>query len=216
MVSGKHAAPISPAISEAIEKGSINLNSEEDLDKFIEQLQNVQTEENDEKDMLGRTTSINLLKINNGRNTIEFRVPNGTINPNTWIENVKLFGRIVQMSEKLAQIEKKDESEKSEEDKHLEKLMHDLKKNLPENEKMEVLLELLFTEEERNLYRERYDENSRRLEGYNDTISSLKFVEKVDFRKHTTDEFGDVARTNEGGYKYCEVESSKEKGEKGE
>ena len=216
MVFGKHAAPISPAISEAIEKGSLNLNSEEDLDKFIEQLQNVQKEENAEKDMLGRTTSINLLKINNGRNTIEFRVPNGTINPNTWIENVKLFGRIVQMSEKLAQIEKKDESEKTEEDIHLEELMNNLKTNLPENEKMEVLLELLFTEEERDVYRERYYENSKGLEGYNDTISSLIFAEKVDFRRHTIEEFGETARENNGGYKYCEVESSKEKGEKGE
>ena len=61
MVFGKHAAPISLAISDAIEKGSINLNTEDDLDKFIEQLQNAQ------KDKLGRATSINLLNINTFR-----------------------------------------------------------------------------------------------------------------------------------------------------
>lgn len=210
MVFGKHAAPISLAISDAIEKGSINLNTEDDLDKFIEQLQNAQ------KDKLGRATSINLLNINNGKNTIEFRIANGTINPNTWIENVKLYGRIVQMSERLAQIEKKSESEKSEEDKKIEKLMHDLKTNMPENEKMEILLELLFSEDERNVYKERYYANSKGLEGYNDTISSLEFADKVDFRKHTIQEFGETARENNGGYKYCEVEPSTEKGEKGE
>lgn len=208
---GKHAEPISPMISGAIDKGTINLNSEQDLDNFIKSIQNIQEEEK------GRTTSINLLKINNGRNTIEFRVPNGTINPNTWIENVKLFGRIVQMSEKLAQIEKKDESEKTQEDIHLEKLMQLLKSNMTENEKMEVLLEILFTEEERNVYRERYYENSRGMEGYNDTISGLTFAEKVDFRKHSIGEFGDVAKENYGGYRYCGVDESVEKEtEKGE
>lgn len=200
MVFGKHAEPISPAITEAIERGTINLDSAKDLDEFVKQLQNVQQEENEQGDKLGRTVSLNLLNINNGKNTIEFRVPNGTINPNTWIDNVRLYGRIVQMAEKLAQIEKK--SEKTEEDIHLEGLMQLLKSNMPENEKMEVLLELLFTEEERKIYRDRYYTNSKKLE-YNDTISGLKFAERVDFRKHTTDEFGNIARVNEGGYKYC-------------
>lgn len=217
IIFGKHAAPISPAISEAIERGTINLEGEEDLDKFIKQLQNVQKEENEQGDKLGRTVSLNLLNINNGKNTIEFRVPNGTINPNTWIDNVRLYGRIVQMAEKLAQIERKDESEKTEEDKYLEGLMQFLKSNMPENEKMEILLELLFTEDERKIYRDRYYTNSKKLESNNTNDNdNLKFAEKVDFRKHTIQEFEETARENNGGYKYCEVENSKEKGEKGE
>ena len=214
MVFGKHAEPISPAISEAIERGTINLDTAKDLDKFVEQLQNVQKQEYEPGNKLGRVTSLNLLNINNGKNTIEFRVPNGTINPNTWIENVRLYGRIVQMAENLAQIEKK--SEKTEEDIHLEGLMQLLKSNMPENEKMEVLLELLFTEEERKIYRDRYYTNSKKLE-YNDTIRNLKFAERVDFRKHTVQEFGETARENNGGYVYCEVDDpSIEKYEKGE
>lgn len=97
---GITAASISKKVSEAIEKGTINLDSEEDLNEFIKGLQNIQENE------LGRSASLNLLNINNGKNTIEFRVANGTINPDIWIENVRLFGRIVQISEKLAQIEK--------------------------------------------------------------------------------------------------------------
>lgn len=213
MVFGKHAEPISPAISEAIERGTINLDTAKDLDEFVEQLQNVQKQEYEPGNKLGRVTSLNLLNINNGKNTIEFRVPNGTINPNTWIENVRLYGRIVQMAEKLAQIEKK--SEKTEEDIHLEGLMQLLKSNMPENEKMEVLLEILFTEEERKIYRDRYYTNSKKLE-YNDTIANLKFAERVDFRKHNVSEFGEIAARNNGTYFNIYGENRADRGVKGE
>jgi len=213
---GTSAAPVSKEFSEAIEKGTINLDGEEELDEFIKQLQSVQ------ESKFGRAASINLLNINNGKNTIEFRVANGTIDPNVWIENVRLFGRIVQVSEQLAQIEKKEQSEVTEEDKRLLDLMEHLKETkMPEREKMEVLLELLFTEEERIIYRERYDENSKKLEELSvvdNPLARLEFAEKVDFRKHTSDEFSGVARENCGGYKVATGETIggvKYNGEKG-
>lgn len=202
---GITAAPISKKVSEAIEKGTINLDSEEDLNEFIKGLQNIQENE------LGRSASLNLLNINNGKNTIEFRVANGTINPDIWIENVRLFGRIVQISEKLAQIEKENQSELTEEDKKLLNLMESLKEEKPEREKMEVLLEMLFTEEERIVYRERYDENSKSLEeaskrGEN-KLEVLEFA-KVEFR-HSIDEFSEVSWQNLGGYKSATTETIK-------
>lgn len=188
---GITAAPSSKKFSEAIENGTINLDSEQDLDEFIKQLQNVQENE------FGRTAGLNLLNINNGKNTIEFRVANGSLNPDTWIENAKLFGRIVQMSEMLAQIEKKPSTELSEDDKRLINLMEDLKNGDSENEKLETLLQLLFTEEERNAYRERYEVNSKLLKEAskreNNPIESLQFAEKLEFEKHTKSEFADVA-----------------------
>lgn len=190
---GKSAPPISKTISEAIENGTINLENEEDLNEFIKDLQNVQ----DEK--FGRATSLNLLNINNGKNTIEFRIANGTLNPNTWIENVKLFGRMVQISEKLAKIEKKAETELTDEDKKLISLKEDLKTGKPDNEKLETLLELLFTEEERTVYRERYEENSKLLEEAsereNNPLDKFEFAEIVDFRKiHTKGEYASIAK----------------------
>lgn len=206
---GITAAPISKKVSEAIEKGTINLDSEEDLNEFIKGLQNIQENE------LGRSSSLNLLNINNGKNTIEFRVANGTINPDIWIENVRLFGRIVQISEKLAQIEKENQSELTEEDKKLLNLMETLKEEKPEREKMEVLLEMLFTEEERIVYRERYDENSKLLEEASkrgeDTLEVLEFAKKVEFRnkRHSIDEFSEVSKQNLGGYKGATTETIK-------
>ncbi|MBF0992092.1 MAG: amidoligase family protein, partial [Fusobacterium sp.] len=93
----EYARPISPRINKAIEKGSINLESEEDLDSFIEKVQKAQG---------SRYCGLNLWNINNGKDTIEFRISNGTIDPDTWIENARLYGRIVEIAEKLAEIEK--------------------------------------------------------------------------------------------------------------
>lgn len=189
---GKHAEPVSGHISEAIDKGSISLYTDEDLDKFIEGIQGVQQEKT------GRASSLNLLNINNGKNTLEFRLANGSIDPNTWIENIRLFGRCVEMAEKLAQIEKKNEGELSKEDKNLINLKELLKQKKPEREKMEILLELLFTEEERIVYRDRYDRNSEELSVEDNPLNGLKFADKVDF--HKIDEFSYISRHNRGGY----------------
>lgn len=205
---GTSAQPISKKFSEAIEKGTINLESEEDLDEFIRGLQSIQENE------LGRAASFNLLNINNGKNTIEFRVANGSINADTWIENARLYGRIVQISEKLAQIEKIKESELTDEDKKLLNLMQQLKGEKPEREKMEILLEMLFTEEERIVYRERYDENTRLMEEEakkgNDRLGSFGFAEVVEFRqkRHSIGEFSDIAnQTRRENYEVVTMET---------
>ncbi len=204
----RYAAPISSKFNEAIERETVNIESEDDLDKFI----------NDVKAIQGgnRYSGLNLLNINNGKNTIEFRIPNGTINPDTWIENVRLFGRIVQISQKLADIEM--QTEKSEKDEKLLKLKELLKEEIPEQEKMEVLLELLFTEEEREVYRERYISSTKILEQIEDEKDPFKSTEfrSVDFKKikHSCNEYQKLAvnerlePTNEATRETIEGENS--------
>ena len=182
----KYASPLSPKMNEAIERETINIEGEEDLDRFISDVQTIQGE--------NRYSGLNLLNINNGKNTIEFRVPNGTINPDTWIENVRLFGRIVQISQRLAETEKQPEI--SQENKKLLELKERLKEEMPEQEKMEILLELLFTEEERRVYRERYISSTKLLTQISDEknpFQQIKFSH-VDFKKkkHGLGEFYDV------------------------
>lgn len=170
----EYARPISPRINKAIEKGSINLENEEDLDSFIEKVQKAQG---------SRYCGLNLWNINNGKDTIEFRISNGTIDPDTWIENARLYGRIVEIAEKLAEIEKN--PIKSNEEKRLLSLKEYLKKDISENDKMEVLLNLLFSKEERKLYRERYIstiENLKEIEEDYNPFSDISFS-KVDFKK---------------------------------
>lgn len=151
----QHAEPISYKINQAIEEGSIELNDEQDLQTFISSLQKMQN---------NKERSLNLLNINNQKNTIEFRVANGTINPDVWIENIKLFGRLVQRAEELAEIEQK--SNINEEERQQLELKERLKEDIPEKEKLEIVLDILFEEEEKEVYRERYKENSNILKRY--------------------------------------------------
>ena len=120
---------------------------------------------------------------------------NGTINPDTWIENARLYGRIIETSQKLSDIEK--QPEQSKEKKKLLNLQAQLKEEIPEQEKMEILLELLFSEEERKVYRKRYIFNSKLLEQMPSEKNPLQGEEysRVDFKKkkHSVDEFYNVA-----------------------
>lgn len=183
------AAPVSVTINKEIEKGTINIENEEQLDKFIKVIKGTQRD--------NRYVGLNLLNINNIKNTIEFRIPNGTINPDTWIENIRLFGRIIQISQRLAEIEK--QTEYSKEDVRLLNLKSKLKEDIPEQEKMETLLELVFSEEERQVYRERYITNTKIIEQLTDEMNPLKEMRfgRVDFKKkkHGLKEFKEIAVT---------------------
>ena len=81
-----------------------------------------------------------------------------------WIENIKLFGRLVQRAEELAEIEQK--SNINEEERQQLELKERLKEDIPEKEKLEIVLDILFEEEEKEVYRERYKENSNILKRY--------------------------------------------------
>ena len=148
-----YATAVASKVNDAIEKGSINIESEEDLNAFIGSLQQVQGE---------RYASLNIKNINTGKNTVEFRISNGTINPDTWIENIRLYGRIIEVSEKIAQLEKMENL--TQEEKQIVELKDRLKEDIPEVEKMEVLLDMLFSEEEKDVYRQRYDETIKMIE----------------------------------------------------
>ena len=130
-----------------------------------------------------RYRSLNLMSVNNARNTIEFRLSNGTLDGNTWIENIRLYGRTVEIAEKLGLILKKleNEEELSKEEKELYGLKERLKQEIPLDEKMDILMEILFDEEERKVYRKRYTAN-KSLDEKEEIVSNMEF-KKVDFKK---------------------------------
>ena len=177
------AVTLSPKINRAIEEGKINSKNETDLNAFITEIKNAQGD---------RTYGINLKNLGERLNTIEFRMPNGTINPDVWIENARLFGRIVEISQKLVEIE----NEQDEKSQSLLMIKEQLKGEITEQEKMELLLELALSEEEREIYRRRYISNVKLIEQLPEEKNPFKGMEfaKVDFeRKHTLSEFGKVA-----------------------
>lgn len=129
-----------------------------DEDDFIEFKQRVKTIQQGD-----RYYGMNLLNLNSKRDTIEFRVANGTTNPDAWIENIRLFGRLMEKSEELAQIEIKEKNgiRLKRNETHLLKLKEKIQdESLSEEDKSEILIELLFNKDERQVYRNRYTVNS--------------------------------------------------------
>ena len=131
-----------------------------------------------------RGLNIQNINIDNSKNTIEFRVSNGTLDGNTWIENIRLYGRTVEIAEKLGLILKKLENEEklSKEEKELYGLKERLKQDVALDEKMDILMEILFNEEERKVYKKRYDVK-KNLDEKEEIVSNMEF-KKVDFKKN--------------------------------
>lgn len=109
-----------------------------------------------------RCYGINFFNITNLRNTIEFRVPNGTINPDTWIDNINLFGGIVKAAEDIYKIQSKAEEDRTKEENNKLQTFMDLKNyELSSKDKIEKILILAIPEEDRKIYRERFKANSK-------------------------------------------------------
>lgn len=80
------------------------------------------------------------------KNTIEFRMPNGEIDFNELLLNIKLFARLIEVSHELVTTQTEN--------------FYKLASVKSEKEKLNILLDLLFTsEKEKELYKERYYKN---------------------------------------------------------
>ena len=159
IIGDEYAKPISKKIKQAIENGTINLDTEQDLEDFIEQLKEVQElEEGDD-----RYFSINFLNIGKeNKNTIEFRLPNATLSPKIWIENINLFGGIVKAAEEIAIVQRKPEIERTEEEKEKLQLFEKLiSGRLEEREILDILLTLTVKADKKQIYVSRYESNKK-------------------------------------------------------
>ena len=116
--------------------------------------------------------------IHTGINTIEFRA---FTNPETykgWVENIRLAGKLMEVSEKLAQIDLK--QDKSEEEKRMVCLRTKLKEDIPSSEKIEYFLDLIFeNDRDKEIYRNRFLANYRILE----RVENRKVKKKLAFHK---------------------------------
>ena len=133
-----------------------------------------------------------------GKDTIEFRIPNGTLNAETVRENIKLFGSLMRVSKEMAL----NPEYKKEEFEVL------LDRDLTESEKVEGLLNLLFDDEQtKSVYRERWnsvkDEKifDELTKGQTSTfkrgdysISSVKDFEKVSTSEEAIEQISEVAQ----------------------
>ncbi len=168
-----YAMPVSKTLEQSdLDKGS--------KDEFLTDARKIQKD---------RNTSINLINTDNGNNTIEFRLSNGTLDPDIWIENIRLYGRVVQMAHEISQINRKKQrgEEITAEQEQKLQMKATLKKEVSMDEKMGALMKLLFKEEEREVSEDRYIVNK-------DAEQQEKRMEKMKFGKV---DFGNIYESTE-------------------
>lgn len=104
-----------------------------------------------------RYCGLNLQNINNpDKNTIEFRMANGEIDFKELLANINLFAKLIQISHDLNTFDNNN---------FKIKLAKKIGEEPNEERRFELLLTLLFdTEEEKEIYRERYECNTRIME----------------------------------------------------
>ena len=108
-------------------------------------------------------------------NTIEFRSPNGTIDIDTWMENVTFFGGMIEVSQKISDISKIDDKERTEEEKRLLEKFQSLKEeNIDDQQRLDLLLDLCVPSELKQTFIERYKENSRILSNNPKTYEKIE------------------------------------------
>ena len=154
----EYSSPISKKIEKAIEDGEIDIFEENELREFVSELKKVQG---------NRYSAINFFNaMEDMKNTIEFRLSNGTIDPDVWVENINLYGGIVKVAQELAIIQGKPIGEITAEDLNKLQLFELLKDNeISQDYQLEVLLNLIMVDEEqKDVYRRRYRVNSKLLE----------------------------------------------------
>lgn len=176
--------PISGHLEEVLNKGTIQLDSKEDLINLVKSAQKSKIN----PDIEIRNYSINFCNVGDDyTNTIEFRLPNGTIDADTWIQNINLFGGIIRIAQDLALIQEKPIQQLTTEDKKILACFEQIKnQELSETDKLEYLLEMVIPEKDRCIYIDRYEVNSELMEEnfkIKDEISSMLSKNTIDINK---------------------------------
>lgn len=143
----------------ASEKGI--LNEDLTIEEMIKTLCNINN---------SRYKGLNLQNIDNYyKKTIEFRMPNGEIEFEELFSNIKLFTKLVQTAHEIANTDMKNERKLQ--------ALH-LSENMPEKERLEIFLNILFdSEEDKQIYRNRYNSNIKFIEN----IKNELFYKKEEF-----------------------------------
>ena len=187
-----YAKPYSGALEKKLNEKTVQLETIEDVKKLAKDVQNGAGD-----------YGINFNNLGNEKNTIEFRIPNGTIDAKTWIENINLFGGIVKASEDLTLIQNKQPEDRTDEEitklKLFEKLNND---GISDSERLEILLQIVISIEDRDIYRKRYITNSKLYEKsvVKDFIRKKLSKKKINFNSTRIKKFGveqRVSKNNE-------------------
>lgn len=145
--------------------------------------------------------------FNRNKPTIECRIPNGTLDPDVWIENINLFGGIIASAQKVDDLLKK-KGRTSEDKQYLASYFKLVNQKMTEEEILECLLALTIHPEDRVIYRERYEVNSKLLKQdpkIDGIIKNNTYTGKISFERLKQQIFEGKNRVR--GDEYLEVGS---------
>lgn len=137
-----------------------------------------------------KKNSVCLRGTYDGDYRLEFRIPNGGCNYRTWIDNIRLYGKMMEKAKQIADLMKKDYLTPEEE--NLIRLKIDLQDiNLSLEEKLDILMDLLFEDKEiKQIYYRRYDATLRKIietgtDNYSDRYGRYEpDFDEVEFIEH--------------------------------
>lgn len=161
----KHAVPLSGKVENALKKQQIYVDDRTREWDLLMEIIDIQKD---------RYSSINFKNYNHRiKETTEFRLANGTLDPDVWIENINLFAGIMAAAEKLRRIKEKT-IRTPEEIAYAQQFQKIKNPTATQEEKLEGLLELAIPEEDREIYRERYYTNMAMLEDNGIILSEIR------------------------------------------
>lgn len=161
----KHAVPLSGKVESALKKQQIYVDDRTREWDLLMEIIDIQKD---------RYSSINFKNYNHRiKETTEFRLANGTLDPDVWIENINLFAGIMAAAEKLRRIKEKT-IRTPEEIAYAQQFQKIKNPTATQEEKLEGLLELAIPEEDREIYRERYYTNMAMLEDNGIILSEIR------------------------------------------
>lgn len=148
----KYSTPISKRITSFNEVKNLDFSTIDDFNKFSDIIKIVQG---------SRFVSINFKNLGLSiKDTIEFRVPNGTIDANVWIDNINLFGNLMNAAKRISNIQKKDIGEMTDSDKIALYFYEKIKDpNISERNRLKFLLNLFPDSLDKKVYLNRFDVN---------------------------------------------------------
>jgi hypothetical protein len=194
----EYAKPISKSYEKSIEEGQVDFTEIATL-RDIERQLNLASR---------RCNSLNFNNLSDyEKHTIEFRLPNGTVNPDTWIENINLFGNTLKKCQEITQIRKKDKDALTPEEKSELKVFNSLVfGDLSMDDRAKVLIDFVLPENQQQVFHNRYFVNSKLLNLHNDVkefLSSETFATPIDITDIKEKLFAQEGRINGVEFAIC-------------
>lgn len=178
-----YANPITVRMIDAMKNNHVDFDDIKDLDSFIDSMHLIQK--------MAHKTRYSSINFENMRkyvkNTIEFRIPNGTIESGVWIDNINLFGGLLYVSKRVVDAKRKLADDITNDDVLAMYCYENIRNNdTSDRNKLICLLNMFPKGIDSNIYLNRYDVNSELIKGLEidevlDGISSFRPIKITNY-----------------------------------